>query len=87
MITVDAVHKPKAFFKARVLVVDDNNVNQAVAQRMLKKLGVEVVDVAADGQEAIDKLVDEVRMSKADRDYLKQTLKQRRDYIIEQVLG
>jgi len=54
---VDAVHKTKVFFKARVLVVDDNNVNQSVAQRMLKKLGVELVDIAADGQEAIDKLV------------------------------
>jgi signal transduction histidine kinase/DNA-binding response OmpR family regulator/HPt (histidine-containing phosphotransfer) domain-containing protein len=37
----------------RVLVVEDNVVNQKVAQRMLLDLGCRV-DVAADGQEALD---------------------------------
>jgi signal transduction histidine kinase/CheY-like chemotaxis protein/HPt (histidine-containing phosphotransfer) domain-containing protein len=37
----------------RVLVVDDNAVNQKVAQRMLEQLGCRV-DVAANGREAID---------------------------------
>ncbi len=37
----------------RVLVVDDNSVNQKVAARMLSKLGCHV-DVAADGAEALD---------------------------------
>jgi signal transduction histidine kinase/DNA-binding response OmpR family regulator len=37
----------------KVLVVDDNQVNLLVAQRMLEELGFEV-DLAADGNEAID---------------------------------
>ncbi|MEO8634762.1 MAG: response regulator [Gemmatimonadales bacterium] len=37
----------------RVLVVDDNSVNQKVAARMLAKLGCRVT-VAADGREAVD---------------------------------
>jgi two-component system sensor histidine kinase/response regulator len=38
-------------FKARVLVVEDNSVNQMVARGMLNKFGV-TVDVVADGYEA-----------------------------------
>jgi PAS domain S-box-containing protein len=38
---------------ARVLVVDDNTVNQKVARMMLERLGCRV-EVAADGQEAIE---------------------------------
>jgi PAS domain S-box-containing protein len=37
----------------RVLVVDDNSVNQKVAARMLTKLGC-TVEIAADGREALD---------------------------------
>ena len=40
-------------FKARVLVVEDNPVNQKVAQGLLEKFGVQV-DLAANGQEALD---------------------------------
>jgi len=40
-------------FNKKVLVVDDNEVNLLVAQRMLEELGFEV-DLAANGQEAID---------------------------------
>ncbi len=39
----------------RVLIVEDNVVNQKVASRLLLKLGIEA-DVVADGREAIDKL-------------------------------
>ncbi|MFT5453497.1 MAG: two-component system sensor histidine kinase/response regulator [Enterobacterales bacterium] len=42
-------------FKARVLVVEDNAVNQMVARGMLKKFGV-TVDVVADGKEAVNTL-------------------------------
>ncbi|MGC4051451.1 MAG: ATP-binding protein [Paludibaculum sp.] len=40
---------------ARVLVVEDNTVNQRLVQRMLERLGCEV-DVAGDGHEAIRKV-------------------------------
>lgn len=39
--------------KPRVLVVEDNPVNQAVAKALLRKLGCERVDVANDGSEAV----------------------------------
>jgi signal transduction histidine kinase/CheY-like chemotaxis protein/HPt (histidine-containing phosphotransfer) domain-containing protein len=40
-------------FDKKILVVDDNEVNQLVAQRMLEELGFEV-DLAANGEEAVD---------------------------------
>jgi len=43
---------PAARFSARVLLVEDNPINQKLARIMLGRLGVEVV-VAADGQEAV----------------------------------
>ena len=42
-------------FKARVLVVEDNNTNQAVARGMLAKFGIDI-DVADNGREAISAL-------------------------------
>lgn len=42
-------------FSARVLVVEDNTVNQKVAQGLLKKFGLQV-DLAANGEEAIKSL-------------------------------
>ncbi len=42
-------------FNARVLVVEDNVTNQAVAQGMLEKFGVHI-DLVANGQEAITAL-------------------------------
>jgi len=42
-------------FTARVLVVEDNAINQKVAQGLLKKFGVQV-DLAANGEEAITSL-------------------------------
>jgi len=42
----------------RVLVVEDNSINQFVAQRMLGRLGCEV-ELAADGHEAIGRLARE----------------------------
>jgi CheY-like chemotaxis protein len=42
----------------RVLVVEDNEVNQFVAKRMLARLGC-AVEVAADGQQALERLAQE----------------------------
>lgn len=44
-----------ASYKAKVLVVEDNPINQQVAMGMLRKMGVES-DAANNGQEALDKL-------------------------------
>jgi PAS domain S-box-containing protein len=43
-----------ARYKGRVLVVEDNNVNQKVARRILERLGCEV-DVAENGAEALQR--------------------------------
>ncbi|CAH9050035.1 Sensor histidine kinase RcsC [Pseudoalteromonas holothuriae] len=40
----------------RILLAEDNQVNQIVATSMLKKLGLNMVDVAADGQEVLSML-------------------------------
>ena len=51
-----AQNKPAlASYKARVLVAEDNPVNQIVAQGVLKKLGV-LAELAANGEEALDAL-------------------------------
>jgi signal transduction histidine kinase/DNA-binding response OmpR family regulator len=42
--------------EARILLVEDNRVNQTVVLAMLKKLGLVHIDVAMDGLEAIDKV-------------------------------
>lgn len=46
---------PKSAGECRVLVVEDNLVNQKVAMRMIQKLGYSV-DVVADGRAAVDAL-------------------------------
>lgn len=46
-------HLTSALAKSKVLVVEDNKVNQVVVTTMLKKLDYEV-DVVSDGQQAVD---------------------------------
>ncbi len=50
MITYSPSELPQ--FKARGLVVEDNAINQKVAQGLLKKFGVQV-DLAADGEKCL----------------------------------
>lgn len=47
---------PASYAPARILVAEDNAVNQKLIDMMLKKVGVEVV-MAANGKEAVDKFV------------------------------
>jgi signal transduction histidine kinase/CheY-like chemotaxis protein len=39
----------------RVLVAEDNKINQKVMQRMLLRLGLEYIDIVENGQEAVDR--------------------------------
>lgn len=48
-----ALHHALAHFRGRVLIVEDNPVNQVVTEAMLERLGVEAV-LTADGQAALD---------------------------------
>lgn len=50
---------PNAFAGKKVLVVDDNEVNVLIARRFLSKWGM-VVDFATNGEEAINKIVENV---------------------------
>ena len=50
-----AVPASESKFSARILLVDDSEINQKVASQMLETLGCEV-DIAANGLEALDKL-------------------------------
>jgi CheY-like chemotaxis protein len=43
-------------YEGHVLLVEDNNINQAVAGEMLKLLGL-TFDIAEDGQQAVTKIV------------------------------
>lgn len=43
-------------FKAQVLIVEDNKINQVVAKGLLEKFGVEV-DIADHGEHALEKLI------------------------------
>jgi signal transduction histidine kinase/DNA-binding response OmpR family regulator len=47
---------PPSARSARILVTEDNRVNQIVAQGLLKTLGFTQVDIASNGQEALDAL-------------------------------
>ncbi len=49
-----AVSRPLSYSNARVLVVEDNMVNQRLVRRMLERLGCEV-EIAGDGHEALRK--------------------------------
>jgi PleD family two-component response regulator len=42
----------------RILIAEDNVVNQKVLVRVLKRLGVEDVDIVDNGQKAIDACID-----------------------------
>ena len=53
LITRHALREAQSQFRARVLVAEDNVVNQRVAVRMLEKLGCRV-DVATNGLEAVE---------------------------------
>jgi signal transduction histidine kinase/CheY-like chemotaxis protein len=52
---VRAVEASADYARARVLVVEDNPVNQRVAQLMFKRLGIEV-ELAANGLEALERI-------------------------------
>jgi PAS domain S-box-containing protein len=53
LVDEDALSETRFAQRPRVLLVEDNEVNQRVAARMLEKLGC-AVDVAANGHEALD---------------------------------
>jgi len=53
LITRYTAREQQPKFRARVLVVDDNNINQLVAKGMLEKFEINV-DLANNGQEAVD---------------------------------
>ncbi len=55
---LDAPHKKPTFRDKRVLLVEDNRVNQLVAEEMLTALGIKVV-VTENGEEAIQKVSSE----------------------------
>lgn len=55
-ITVQAEREPESFVGKKVLVVDDNEVNILIANRILSKWGLDL-DFASNGQEAIEKVI------------------------------
>ena len=51
----------QSFGALRVLVVDDHQTMRKIIKRLLAQVGVEKIDEACDGQEALDYLVDHRR--------------------------
>jgi len=54
-LSLDQEHELKGKLSGHVLLVEDNPINQMVAQKMLEKIGIEST-LAADGQEALNML-------------------------------
>ncbi len=51
---VAEINDPDAYKNVRILLAEDNKVNQIVTKKIISKLGLEL-DIAVNGQEAIDK--------------------------------
>lgn len=53
-LTLPAACEKKGYADIRILVAEDNKINQKVLKRMLTRLGVNQVDIAENGQEAVE---------------------------------
>ena len=56
--TAEAAIKPISYDQLRVLIAEDNVINQKVLTRMLSRLGVKKVDLAPNGEIAVSKSAD-----------------------------
>jgi signal transduction histidine kinase/CheY-like chemotaxis protein len=50
----DSFEEPVAYDEIKVLIAEDNLINQKVLTRMLNRLGINKVDIANNGQQAVD---------------------------------